>query len=133
MILFYPQDDELETADMDSKLEVLLGAAERYKAAVLDSAARSMGGAPVSAAGKKGVIPRDIPMAFNWDGLANTLREVREMPEAAPSARLAKALKLEKLVNIYEVLRGAKMSKLEAVRLALASEVTHLRAGTPAK
>ncbi len=50
------------------------------------------------------------------------LREVREMPEADRSARIAKADLLTKLAEIYEVLRAAKMPRLEAVRIALMSE-----------
>jgi len=120
MILFYPQDDEMEAADADGKLEILLSSAERYKAFVLDASSAH----PVTE--KK--TPHDIPVAYNWDGLAALLRQIREMPESSPAARLAKAMKLEKLVTIYEVLRSAKMSKLEAVRLALMSECAQLRA-----
>ncbi len=38
---------------------------------------------------------------------------------------------LTKHADVYEVLRGAKMSKLEAVRLALISEAAQLKGGTP--
>jgi len=124
-IIFYPQDDELESANTDERLEILLTSAERYKAAVLDTAVKY--GGTSSTGAKAGAVPRDIPMTFNWEYLSGLLRQIRELPEGAPSDRLAKAAKLEKLVGIYEVLRGARMPKLEAVRLALMNELTQIR------
>lgn len=124
-IIFYPQDDELESAGVDDRLGILLTSAERYKAAVLDTSIK-YGGTPAGGS-KTGAVPRDIPMAFNWEYLARTLRQIRELPEGNPSDRLSKSAKLEKLVGIYEVLRGARMPKLEAVRLALMNELTQLR------
>jgi len=129
-IIFYPQEDVIEVGSMDEKLEALLSAAERYRAIVLDAAQKYT--AQQQAVTKKGMVPRDISSAFNWDALAAMLRQVRELPESAPSTRLSKAMKLEKLAEVYEVLRGAKMPRLEAVRLALMNEAGQLRgpAGT---
>lgn len=126
-VTFYPQDDELDSASVDQKLEIFLGSAERYKAAVLDTSIKYGGAA--SGTVKGGAVPRDIPVSYNWDHLAGCLRQIRELPEGVPSDRLAKAMKLEKLAGIYEVLRGARMPKLEAVRLALVNEMTQLRGG----
>jgi hypothetical protein len=114
-ILFYPQDDLIESASLDEKLEVLKEAAEQYKAAVL--------GSTESAALTKCSTPREIKMAFNWQDIAKLLREVREMTEANSDTKAIKEKALTKLADIYEVLRGAKMPKLETVRVMLIEEV----------
>ncbi|MDX1902219.1 MAG: hypothetical protein SFW66_09510 [Gammaproteobacteria bacterium] len=125
-VIFYPHEDELETGSLDQRLEILLESAERYKAIVLDVSGKYAGGAV--ARDKKRVAPKDLAHAYNWEGIAQVLREIRELPESAPSLRVAKAMKLQKLAEVYEVLRGAKMSKLEAVRLALINEANQLHA-----
>ena len=76
---------------------------------------------------KKRGIPRDMTHAYNWDELAKVMREIREMPEANSAAKLVKAGRLTKLAEVYEVLRGAKMAKLEAVRIALMNEANQLK------
>ncbi len=126
VLVFYPQDDELESAKLDEQLEIMQASAERFKAAVLDTAVKY--GGTASTSGRTGSVPREMSMAFNWEYLAMAMREVRELPEGAPSDRLVKAARLEKLAGIYEILRGARMPKLEAVRLALMNELTQLRA-----
>lgn len=123
-LIFYPHEGELESSNIDQKLEVLLESAERYKAVVLDAKnAEAMD--PT-----KRATPRMMAHSFNWDDIAGLLREIRELPESSPSSKVAKADKLTKLAAIYEVLRGAKMSKLEAVRLALINEASHLNGGS---
>jgi len=130
-ITFYPHIDDANLGTLTERIEVLAEAAERYKAAVLDSVAKSpaLGAAhevkPASA-------PKDIPHAYNWEELAIVLREIREQPEGTKEDRAKKADYLTKLAEIYEVLRAAKMSKLEAVRLALANEASQLRGGSAA-
>ncbi|HLB57552.1 MAG TPA: hypothetical protein VJL60_01930 [Gammaproteobacteria bacterium] len=127
-MIFYPHDEDLQTGSIKEKLETLLEAAERYKAVILDLAAKNTeGGVAVSV--KRA--PREMTHAYNWQEIAKVLREIREMPEANKSGRLLKADSLTKLAEIYEVLRAAKMPKLEAVRLALVNEATQLKgAGT---
>jgi hypothetical protein len=122
-IMFYPHEDDIQNGTIKEKLDILLEAAERYKSVILDTAAKQ---AEVAGDGKLS-IPREIAHAFNWQEIAKILREIREMPEINQSGRVTKADYLNKLAEIYEVLRGAKMPKLEAVRLALVNEVNQLR------
>lgn len=121
-VVFYPSDDDIGIGSLDEKLEILMAGAERYKTTILDSKS-------VYADGEKKLSPKDLKIAFNWQELAKVLREIREQPEATPPARTAKADQLAKLAEIYEVLRAAKMPKLEAVRMALMNEANQLRAG----
>lgn len=123
-MIFYPHEGELEASNLDQKIEALMESAERYKAMMLDPTTNT---APDPT---KVMTPRLITHAYNWEDLAKTFREVRDLPEATPSGKTAKADKLTKLAGVYEVLRGAKMPKLEAVRLALISEANQLRGGS---
>lgn len=127
-MVFYPHQDELETSTIEQKLEVILEAAERFKAIILD-ATKAPEPAPAGGA-KKRMTPREIANVFNWEEIALLLRQIREMPENNPPNKAIKADRLTKLSEIYEVLRGAKMSKLEAVRLALVNEANQLRGTT---
>lgn len=123
-LIFYPHEGELESSTMEQKLEVLLESAERYKAVVLDTSNAE------KIETTKRITPKAIAHAYNWDEIAGLLSEIRNMPEGTPVLKVAKAEKLNKLAAIYEVLRGAKMSKLEAVRLALVNEASQLNAGS---
>lgn len=123
-LILYPHQDDLSSSSLQEKLEVLLNAAERYKAVVLDATVKI---SSVDADSSKRAVPRDLNHAFNWQELANLFRLLRELPETNAASRLAKADKLAKLGEIYEVLRDANMRKLEAVRLALVNEVNQLR------
>lgn len=117
-VMFYPQEDELGSSTLDQKLEVLLEAAQRYRAAILD-VHKSV---EVISSDKKRMTPRDITHAYNWEEITKVLRQIRDLPEANAGAKSLKATKLKKLAEIYEVLRGAKMAKLEAVRICLINE-----------
>jgi hypothetical protein len=128
-IIFYPYEDDLKksiNSTIAEKIEILLEAAERFKAYMLD---------PANAASSKvsahHAAPSEIKIAYNWDGLASVLRDVREMPEGNATDKRLKADHLLKLAEVYEVLRAAKMQKLEAVRLALVTEANQLRGGSP--
>ena len=120
-ILFYPHEDELEANTLDQRLEILLESAERYKAAILDLSSKATG------LEKKRGTPHDVLHAYNWEEIAKLLREIRNLPESMPNQKTTKADKITKLAEIYEVLRGAKMAKLEAVRIALMNEARQLR------
>jgi hypothetical protein len=123
-LIFYPHEDDLETSSLEEKLEVLLDASERYKAAILDAMTKT----PVAVVdSSKRSVPKDTAVAFNWEEIARVLTEIRQLPEANAANKIAKADKLAKLAEIYEVLRAAKMPKLEAVRLALVNEAGQLR------
>jgi len=124
-LMFYPHEDDLHSASLDERLDVLMDSAESYKAVVLDSAAKVSSAVDPT----KRITPKDVLFAFNWEEVAKVLREIRELSEGAPLQKSIKADKLKKLANIYEVLRGAKMPKLEAVRIALVNEANHLGAG----
>ncbi len=121
-ITFYPHDDDVSSSHTPEKIEILQEAAQRYKAHVLDVVPNSS-----EIENKKRSTPRDIVVAYNWDELAKLLRTIREMPEITQANKLQKADYLTKIAEIYESLRGAKMPKLEAVRLALINEVKQLR------
>lgn len=124
-LTFYPYEEDIESSSMQEKIELLLDAAERYKAIVLETAAKP----PETNGGKRRGTPKDISAAFNWGEIAKLLREIRELPEANQVNKIAKAEYLTKLAEIYESLRAAKMAKLEAVRLALINEASQLRSG----
>ncbi len=128
-IMFYPHEEDMESTALPAKLELLMTGAERYKSIILETAAKSAEVPPDPA---KRMVPRELAHAFNWQELSRLLRELREMTEQNPAARLAKAGHLAKLADIYEVLRGAKMPKLEAVRLALINEANQLKASSAA-
>lgn len=118
-IIFYPHEDDTKKGTLEQRLEVLAESADRYKATVLDSPASS----------ERAHTPRDISISMNWDEMASVLKEIREMTESDEGDRHRKAHLLAKLADIYEVLRDARMSKLEAVRLALAAESQQIRNG----
>lgn len=126
-IMFYPHEEDMDSSTIPARLELLMTGAERYKSVVLETASKSSETIDVS----KRHVPRELTYAYNWQELAKLLRELREMPEQNPSSRLAKANHLTKLAEVYEVLRGAKMPKLEAVRLALINEANQLKATIP--
>jgi hypothetical protein len=114
---FYPQVDDITGGTLEDRTETLMEAAERFKAIVLDEANK---------VDVKRSIPREQTAAYNWEEIARVLREVRDLPEASKTDKIRKANLLKKLSDVYEVLRGAKMSKLEAVRIALVSEAAQL-------
>lgn len=122
-ITFYPYSEDLQSGSPKQRLETLMEAAERYKAAVLDAASKN---ADLAADPQKRSSPGELTHAYNWQELAKILRELRELPEVNQSSRLTKAELINKLAEVYEVLRGAKMPKLEAVRLALINEAKQL-------
>ncbi len=122
-IVFYPADEDVATAPLDEKLTVLQASAESYRAIVTDA----LGKYQEEKSARRTSAPRDLHCAYNWEVIARTLREIRDLPEASPAARLQKGARLTKLAEIYEILRAAKMPKLEAVRIALATEASQLR------
>lgn len=138
-LVFYPHTEDLIASTLSDRVEILLEAALRYKAIILGAPAPSTSAAlmmPEDPSAEElrsqRMSPKDMVVAFNWEEIAIAMREAREMPEATKDDRMMKADRLAKLAEIYEVLRSAKMSKLEAVRLALMSEVNQLRGGTAA-
>jgi hypothetical protein len=128
-MIFYPHEDDLEMSSIKERLEVLLEAAEQYKAAILDIASKIENVTPET---QKSVSPRTMLHAFNWQEMAKLMRELRDLPEGNETGRATKAAYLTKLAEIYEVLRAAKMPKLEAVRLALINEAKQLHSSSGA-
>jgi hypothetical protein len=125
-VTFYPHDEDVAVGSLKDKLEIMMEAAERYKAIVLDTAG---GGTMAALEPGKRLTPKEIRVAFNWQEAAKLMREIREMPENNAPSKAAKADRLTRLAEIYEVLRGAKMPKLETVRATLAAEAAQLRGG----
>ncbi len=122
-MIFYPKHGELTSSNTKDKLDALLAAAEQYKAIILDPDKKDINDPT------KRQVPREMMYSYNWDELAKLLREIRDFPENSSANRISKAENLSKLAEIYEVLRGAKMAKLEAVRLALVNEAGQLKGG----
>lgn len=122
-LTFYPHLEDAQKGTLLERIEVLMEAAERYKAIILDETNK----APVDPS--KRMMPRELTAAYNWEEIARVLREIRELPEGSKIDKVKKGDLLAKLAEVYEVLRAAKMSKLEAVRLALISESNQLRGG----
>src|SRR5690348_2984308 len=107
-ISFYPYEEDLRkevNMPVEEKIEILLEAAERYKGVVLDVSQVAVTNS------KSGTVPADVKVSYNWDGLAQVLREVRQMNEATPNDKRMKGERLLKLAEVYEVLRAAKMQK----------------------
>lgn len=121
-LTFYPHPDDAQKGSLTDQIEILMEAAERYRAFVMDATMPS-----ISDDTQRRMTPRDQQVAYNWEEIARVLREVKELPEVSKSDKLTKGGLLSKLAEIYEVLRAAKMSKLEAVRLALVNEANQLR------
>lgn len=123
-LTFYPYSEDAQKGTLDERIETLMGAAERYKAIVT-----AVKNEPGEEQKTKRTTPRDQTAAYNWEEIARVLREIREMPEGTKTDKNRKGELLSRLAEVYEVLRAAKMSKLEAVRLALVSEANQLRGG----
>lgn len=126
-LVFYPHSDEVQKGTLEERIDVLMDAAERYKAIILDISPSETPDKTTNSANHKRSIPKDQQAAYNWEEIARVLREIRELPEIDKPDKLRKSSLLSKLAEVYEVLRAAKMSKLEAVRLALVSEANQLR------
>ncbi len=126
-LIFYPNPDEVEKGTLEERIYTLMDAAERYKAIMLDVSSKP---AVSDDDKKRGMIPRELGVAYNWEEIARVLRSVRDLSESTKQDKTKKAELVAKLAEVYEVLRGAKMSKLEAVRLALIGEANQLRGGS---
>ena len=121
-LTFYPHTEDAQKGSLAERIDILMEAAERYKVIILDSK-NEAGEAGIT----KRTIPRDLTVVYNWEEIARILRQIRDLPEISKGDKLKKGDLLAKLAEVYEVLRAAKMSKLEAVRLALISEANQLR------
>lgn len=107
---FYPASDELPIKLAD-KVKFLLQAANDFKKVVEGN-------------NIKPTVPRELIAAYNWHELAKVLSEIRDLPESEISEKQLKSKLLHDLAKLYTVLSEAKMSKLEAVRLALLGEAS---------
>lgn len=125
-LMLYPHSEDASTGTYIERIEQLMEAAERYKAAVLEITAKL----PAGTQEVRVFSPKDLTVAFNWDIIAVLLREIRALPEATKEEKDKKNKCLTRLAEVYEVLRGAKMPKLEAVRVALTNEANQLTGGT---
>ena len=121
-IMFYPHIEDSRRGTLEERIELLMEAAERYKAVVMEDRKPA---AELPDPHYR-MAPHDIAVAYNWDEIANVLRTIRELPEGGKLDKERKAALLNKLAEVYESLRAAKMPKLEAVRLALMSEAKQL-------
>lgn len=124
-LTFYPYTDDAQKGSLSERIDILMEAAERYKTIVLDNSLKKP--EPAENSAPRRMIPRDQTAAYNWEEIAHVLRQVRELPEVSKGDKVKKGDLLAKLSEVYEVLRAAKMSKLEAVRLALIGEANQLR------
>ncbi len=126
-VAFYPHDDDVQLGSIAERLELLMEGAERYKSSVSELNAK-----PKDKDETRLLIPREIKFAYNWQEIARVLKEIRDLPEGNTAMKASKADRLMRLSEIYDVLRSAKMPKLEAVRIALVNEANSLRGGTGA-
>lgn len=124
-LTFYPHPDDAQKGSLEERIEILMEAAERYRTIIVDMT-QKVEIPPVESVRRR-LVPRDQTAAYNWEEIARVLREVREMPEISKADKVKKAYILIKLSEVYEILRAAKMSKLEAVRLALIGEANQLK------
>src|SRR5579872_4368902 len=104
-LTFYPYSEDAQKGTIDERIELLMGAAERYKAII--TAVKTEPGEEQK---NKRISPRDQTAAYNWEEIARVLREIREMPEGTKSDKARKGELLGRLAEVYEVLRAAKMS-----------------------
>jgi hypothetical protein len=121
-LVFHPHPEDADKGSLMERIDVLMNAAQLYRASVLDLTAKNI-------EPKKITVPRELDISYNWEEIARVLRETRELPEGNKVDKERKSQLLTKLAEVYEILRAAKMSKLEAVRLALVSEANQLRGG----
>jgi hypothetical protein len=121
-LIFYPHTEDAQKGSLNERVDVLLEAAGRYKAIILDDNNH----AEIKDSVKKLSVPHDLSVSYNWEEIAHILREIKELPEGSKLDKEKKGRLLVKLAEVYEVLRGAKMPKLEAVRLALINEANQL-------
>lgn len=129
-LTFYPHSEDAQKGSFEERIEILMEAADRYKAIILDITAKPEHVESSDNNNNKRMVPRDQVSAYNWEEIAILLREIRELPEATKDDKARKGDLLTRLAEVYEVLRAAKMSKLEAVRLALINEANQLRGGS---
>lgn len=122
-LTFYPHDDDTQKGSYLERVAIMLDAAERYKASILEIKPDV---SPEAATKRNS--PHDLLHAYNWPEISLLLEEIRALPEANATEKAKKAVLLTRLAEVYEVLRGAKMPKLEAVRLAIVSEATQIEA-----
>ncbi len=123
-LTFYPHSEDTQKGSLQERVEILMEAAERYRTTVVDGSASSTG---AESGVVRRTVPRDLTITYNWDEIARLLRQIRELPETNKGDKTKKGDLLAKLAEVYEVLRAAKMPKLEAVRLALVGEANQLR------
>lgn len=121
-LMFYPHSDDVVRGSLEERLDALMEGALRYKAIILDEQSK----APEVVDPNKRMVPRDLTVAYNWEEIARLLRDIRELIESSTAAKQRKAKLLRKMAEIYEILRATKMTKLEAVRLALMNEASQL-------
>lgn len=124
-IIFYPHLEDINTGTLTERIETLMEAALHYKAIILDESQKA-----IAANGNdpnRHATPRELTNAYNWDEISSILHQVRDLPEGNKEDKTKKYNHLTKLAEIYEILRAAKMPKLEAVRLALINEASHLK------
>ena len=120
-IIFYPNLEDSQEGSLSERIDLLMEGAERYKAIILDESLK------VVVDPNKRLLPRDLTAAYNWEEIARALHSIRELPEGDRSEKRIKEELLIKIAEVYEVLRAAKMAKLEAVRLALVAEAAQLK------
>lgn len=122
-IVFYPNvGDGLENNGrfpLIDRIEFLAEAAEEYKAIVF--------GGREDKSAHTTALPNKQPIAFNWAVMAAILQEVQDLSENSKSAKNDKVLYLQRIIDLYEVLRGAGMVDLNIIIKQLRDEITRLQ------
>ena len=66
---FYPHTEDLESGSLQEKLALLMDAAERYKAIVLETTVK-----PSEENNKRRQSPRDLTVSYNWNEISRVLQ-----------------------------------------------------------
>ncbi len=112
-ISFMPKSDACK-GDLTQRLALIMDAALQYKT-LMGQAEESL---------KK--TPGDIKISFNWVLMGKLFKEIQELPENSAESKFVKVKQIKRLIDVYEVLRQAKMAKLESVKTLLLSEIRQL-------
>lgn len=112
---FYPAHDEIR-GSLEDKVILLMQAAKNFKKVANENEI-------------KPIVPRELNAAYNWQGAARVIAEIRDLPENVLTEKQYKCKLLLELADVYLILSEAKMAKLEAVRLALIGEANIITRG----
>lgn len=119
-LIFYPTSNKVNQGSLEERLDCLKAGASEFKEITINTTPELLQKTHHVRT------PREQKVAYNWDAISKVLREIRALTENVEAEKEKKATLLLTLADIYAILRDARMSKLEAVRVALKSEAMQL-------